>query len=234
MGGVYEAGAYGCPMTDDADAETRRAGTGYFIATENRGPAILLLHSWWGLTPWVRARADAWADAGYTVLVPDLLVGARPQNSAEAELELAAADMDATAHLVRSSVDAVRSLSVQPRDPIVAVGYGMGTSWALWASVRMPRSVRAVVGHYGTQNIDFDLSRSDYQLHFAGDDEIVTEDEAAETTALLGLAGRPVELHRYEGCGHGFCEPQSSAYDEQAADLAAKRCDEFIRRHLPT
>lgn len=212
---------------------TERAGTGYFIATEHRGPAILVLHSWWGLTPWIRGRADALADAGYSVLVPDLFAGARPQTSAEAEVVLGEADMNRTADLVLSSVHAIRSFSVEPRDPIAAVGYGMGASWALWLSARLSDSVRAVVAHYGTQNVDFERSQAEYQLHYADDDEVVSADEVAETRSLLGLAGRPVEVHTYEGCQHGFCEPESASYDEKASDTARMRADEFVARHFP-
>lgn len=213
---------------------TQRAGTGYFIATEHKGPAILILHSWWGLTPWMRERADGLADAGYSVLVPDLLAGARPQTSAEAEMVLGEADMDRSADLVLSSVHAIRSFSAEPRDPIAAVGYGMGASWALWLSARLADSVRVVVGHYGTQNVDFDRAQAHYQLHYAADDEVVSQDEVAETRALLGLAGRPVEMHDYAGCQHGFCEPESAAYDENASASARRRADEFVARHFPT
>jgi carboxymethylenebutenolidase len=211
---------------------TRRAGTAYFIAPEGRGPGVLLLHSWWGLTPWVRERADALADAGYSVLVPDLFAGARPETSAEAEVVLGEADMDRTADLVRSSVHHIRAYAVDPVQPVATIGFGMGASWAMWLSARTPDAVRSVIGFYGTQNIDFEASRAEYQLHFAGDDEIVTDDEVAETRALLGLAGRPVELFTYEGLRHGFMEPQSDTYDAEAATLAWERAQEFLAAQM--
>lgn len=204
------------------------AGSGYFIATENKGAAILLLHSWWGLTPWVRERADALADAGCSVLVPDLLSGALPETSAEAEVLLADADMNRMADLVLSSVNAIRSLAAKPRDPAAILGWGMGASWALWASARLGESVDAVVAYYGTTDVDFDDSRSAYQLHLAGDDEIVSNDEIAHTRALLGLAGRTVDVHTYDGAHHGFAEPVGESYDEAAAEIAWQRTSDFI------
>jgi carboxymethylenebutenolidase len=211
-----------------------RAGTAYFIAPPARGPAVLLLHSWWGLNPWVREQADHLADAGYSVLVPDLLVGARPETSAEAEVVLGAADMDTMADLVRSSVHHIRSYSAEPEAPIAVVGFAMGASLAMWLSARLPDAVRSVVGFYGTQNVDFEASRADYQLHFAADDEVVSDDEVAETCALLGLAGRPVEVFTYDNARHGFVEPHSGSYDEHAAELAWDRAVAFLAARHPT
>jgi carboxymethylenebutenolidase len=212
----------------------RRAGTGYYVEPPSGpGPGVLLLHSWWGLTDWFRGRADALADGGYSVLVPDLLRGARPETSAEAEIVLGAADMDAMADLVLSSVHALRTYSSDSREPIGTVGFAMGASWAMWLSARLPESIRAVVGFYGTQNIDFDASVADYQLHYALADEVVTADEVAETRALLGLAGRPVELFEYEGARHCFMEPDAGTYDADAAAVAWDRALAFLGSHLP-
>jgi carboxymethylenebutenolidase len=194
---------------------------------------VLLLHSWWGLTEEMRRVADALAEEGYSVLVPDLLPGAHPETSAEAEVVLGAADMDTAAALVVSSVRALRSYAREPRDPVVAIGWAMGASWALWLSARLPDSVAAVVGLCGTQNVDFEASQAHYQLHFAADDEVVTVDEVAETRALLGLAGRPVEVFTYPGVRHGFTEPASGAYDDEAAALAWDRVRTFLATHAP-
>ncbi len=51
------------------------AGSGYLIkpldAANRRG--VLVLHSWWGLTPFFRRLCDRLAEVGYVALAPDLL-----------------------------------------------------------------------------------------------------------------------------------------------------------------
>ena len=71
----------------------------YFVGPETVGPGVLVLPSWWGADSTIRRRADALADEGFTVLVPDLNFGARPTTEDQAEDLLAEADPDRLATL---------------------------------------------------------------------------------------------------------------------------------------
>ena len=54
---------------------TDSAGAGYLVKPTgmpaHRG--VLVLHSWWGLTPFFRQLCDRLAEAGFVALAPDLL-----------------------------------------------------------------------------------------------------------------------------------------------------------------
>jgi carboxymethylenebutenolidase len=212
-----------------------RAGTAHLVRPENdggTGPGVLLLHSWWGLTSFVKAQCEQLADAGFVALAPDILGGARPETAAEAEFELGVSDPNETAALVLSSIVALRSQTADPDAAIAVVGYSMGASWALWAATRQPESVRAVVAYYGTQNIDFELLRAPVLGHFADDDEIVSIDELIEMQSHLLLLEKSVEVHRYEGCHHFFAEPSpEETLEPAAAELAWGRTIEFLHHH---
>ena len=144
------------------------AGHAYLVVPDDGpGHGVLVLHSWWGLTPAVKEVVEALADAGYTALAPDLLDGARPADGNEARDVLAASDPNETAALVLSSIVALRAHSADPDGPVAVVGFSMGASWALWAATRQPDSVDAVVAYYGVQNIDFDALSAPVLGHFA-------------------------------------------------------------------
>jgi carboxymethylenebutenolidase len=211
-----------------------RAGSAYLVASEQgSGPGVLVLHSWWGLTPWVKQSCDRLADAGFVVLAPDLCEGRLPETAAEAELELAESDPNVTAALILSSVVALRSQTDDPDGPIAVVGYSMGGSWALWLATRQPDSVRAVVVYYGSQDIDFDDLTAPVLGHFATDDHLVPRDQATEMYAHLKLVGGDVEFRHYEGTHHWFAEaghPEDAVYDPDAAELAWERTLEFLQR----
>lgn len=199
----------------------------YFVQPEaGRGPGVLLLHSLWGLTSSVKELADGLADRGYTVLAPDINFGELPQTEKEGIDRLGEADPDRLASLVLSSVSLLADKSAE--GPIGVVGFGMGGSLGLWASVRLADLVGAVVSFYGTQQIDFAGSRSSYLIHFAEEDEYITDDEAVFMEATLGLEALPVEVITYPGTRHGFCEPDSESYDPEAFDLAWQRTLEFL------
>jgi carboxymethylenebutenolidase len=126
----------------------------YFVQPEaGRGPGVLLLHSLWGLTSSVKGLADGLADRGYTVLAPDINLGELPETEKEGIDRLVEADPDRLASLVLSSVNLLADKSAE--GPIGVVGFGMGGSLGLWASVRLADLIGAVVSFYGTQQIDF-------------------------------------------------------------------------------
>jgi carboxymethylenebutenolidase len=207
------------------------AGTAYLVHPEGgTGPGVLLLHSWWGLTPEVKRQCDALATAGFVVLAPDLLEGRRPETSAEAEVELAESDPNRTAALLLSSVVALRSQTDDPSGPVAVLGYSMGASWAMWLATRQPDSIRAVVIYYGTQDIDFSDLRAPVLGHFASDDVFDDEDTVAYMEAQLRLAGKTVTFHRYDGTTHWFAEADRDAYAPAAAALAWDRTLAFLSR----
>ncbi|MGA8039236.1 MAG: dienelactone hydrolase family protein [Acidimicrobiia bacterium] len=203
----------------------------YFISGEG-GPGIgvLVLHSFWGLTPSVKGLADDLSDHGYTVLAPDINFGELPASQAEGLDHLGRADPNRLASLVLSSAKLLHDRSRST--PIGIVGFGMGGSLGLWASVRLADLVGAAVSYYGSQQIDFAGSKSAYLIHLADDDEYVSNDESAFMEATMRLENLLVEVDRYPGTRHGFAEPDGDTFDPGASDRAWQRTMHFLGRHL--
>lgn len=203
----------------------------YFIQSEKgRGPGVLVLHSLWGLTPSVKRLCDELADHGFTVLAPDINLGELPETEEEGIDRLGEANPDRLASLVLSSTRLLADQSTE--GPIGIVGFGMGGSLGLWASVRLADLVSAVVSFYGTQQIDFAGSESSYLIHFAEKDEYISEDEAVFMEATMGLEALPVEVITYESTEHGFCEPEGETFDPDAFKQAWVRTIEFLESQL--
>jgi len=194
------------------------------------GPGVLVLHSWWGLTDSVKDRCNQLADAGFTVVAPDLFDGEVARDDAHGEQLLLEADPNRLVIGVQSTADALARMPATYKGRIMVVGFSMGASLGLWFSERFPDQVSAVVGFYGTQSIDFRQTMSAYQLHLAEGDPMIDTEELALMEASFGLAGRPVEVHTYTGVSHHFAEPGTAGYDVAAADLAWERTIEFLRR----
>jgi carboxymethylenebutenolidase len=214
--------------------DQRRAGTGYLALPDgDRGPGVLVLHAWWGLTPAVRALCDRLAEEGFVALAPDLF-GGEVADTAEAGQELLAqADADEMAHLTRSSLSTLRQLPATPDDaPVGVLGLSMGGSLALWLAARTADAVAATVSFYGGQEIDMADATSAFLGHYADDDPYVDDDGLALLEAELHLDGLPVEFHRYPGTTHWFFEDDRPEHDPEAAALAWQRTLAFLRAHL--
>lgn len=213
---------------------SRRAGSGYLVLPEGpaSGPGVLVLHAWWGLTPFFKQVCDRLADEGFVALAPDLLDGQTPDDPAEAEAILAAADMDATVHLVRSSLFTLRGLPATPDAPVGVLGFSMGASWALYLASRVPTLVAATVTFYGTQNVDMAPATSAFLGHYAERDNYVEDDELTLLEAELRLLDKNVTFHRYPDTDHWFFESDRPAYHEESASLAWNRTITFLHDHL--
>lgn len=210
----------------------QRAGEAFLVSPPGGGdgPGVLVLHSWWGLTHWVRDFCRRVAAEGYTVLAPDLFDGVQPVTAAEGEAVLASADPDELSGLVMSSAHTLRVLSADPTEPIAVIGFSMGASLALWLSARLPTAVNAAVAFYGAQTIDFDQATASYLGHYAENDHIVSEEDRVVTESFIRLGGRSTEFHLYPGTRHWFFE-EGDTFHAEAAQLAWDRTIDFLAVH---
>lgn len=208
-------------------------GSGYFVEpVGGAGPAVLLLHSGWGLTDDIRAKARELAQAGFSVLAPDLCDGEVADSPDQAHELLLAADMNVTASLVQSALRLVRAAAADPLAPAGIVGYSSGASWGLWLSERLADQCTAVVGFYGTQSISFSDSLSSYLLHFAADDELVTDDEVALLGLNLQMSGQPFRFEQHADVSHGFAESPNPAFSAGVEAIAWRQTLEFLATEL--
>jgi carboxymethylenebutenolidase len=203
----------------------------YFISGDpGPGPGVLILHSFWGLTPSVKSLCGDLADHGFTVLAPDINFGELPGSQQEALDHLGKADPNRLASLVLSSAKLLHDKSSD--GPIGIVGFGMGGSLALWASVRLAGMVGAAISFYGSQQIDFAGANAAYRIHLADEDEYVSDDEAAFMEATMRLEDLDVEVAEYPGTRHGFAEPDGDTFDPDAFDRAWASTIEFLDQRL--
>jgi dienelactone hydrolase len=211
------------PVAYDADVSEQA----YFVSPpEGPGRGVLVLTSWWGLTSFFRRFADRLSDEGYTVLVPDITFGETFDDPVEARDHLAAADPDRLAALTLQSARLLHDKTGSR--PISVVGFSMGASLGLWASVRLPDTIDRVAAFYGAQTIDFDGATSRYQLHMVADDPMVHSDESVFMEATMGLVGLEVESYLYPDVGHWFFEEGSEGFDREAASAAWERLRRFL------
>lgn len=220
---------------DPSPSRVSPAGSAYVVAPPGgSGPGVLVLHAWWGLTPFFRDVCDRLADEGFVALAPDLHGDDRTAETPdEAEALLASTDPNATSQLVVASASTLRSMPATPDHPIGVLGFSMGASWGLWLSSRQPDLVDAVTVFYGSQNVDFAAARAAYLGHFAEHDEFVSDDEQAELHAHLRLVDLDVSFHHYPGTTHWFFEhDRPAAFSPDAAELAWQRTIAFFHQRL--
>lgn len=194
--------------------------------------AVVLLHSWWGLTAHFQRLSRRLAEAGFTAVAVDLYGGESTEDPVRARMLRVGLTNQAA---MTAGATAVRHASgIAGGRPVAVLGFSMGAELALRLAAAHPAEVGAVVAFYGACVPDAlaDL-RAAVQLHVATDDEFATPDEIGELVARLVALDKRVELYSYPGTQHGFfnaAHPES--YHTAAAAAAWTATCAFLARML--
>jgi carboxymethylenebutenolidase len=204
------------------------------------GPGLLLLQEIFGVNQTMRAQADQLAEAGYTVVVPDLFWRLEPG----VELDYSPEGWQKAFELYgrfdegKAVEDIAAALEVLRRHPacegkVGAIGYCLGGKLAFLTGCRT--DVDCSVCYYGV-GIDRNLDeigniRRPMVMHIAELDRFVPPEAVARIKAAA--AGRPnIEIYEYPGVDHAFARVGGDHYDEPSAKLANSRSLAFLRRQL--
>lgn len=210
-----------------------RESQAYYAAPPAGGPGVIVLHAWWGLTPVFKRLCARLAGQGYTALAPDLYGGVTAATIDEAQQAMDDSDGKAMRAAALGAVSEIRKLPGASAGLLGAVGFSMGSAWAMLLTEAFPDDLAAAVLFYGSDRIDFARARAAYQCHFAEVDEWEPEDGVNQMREAMLAAGREVDFHLYPGAGHWFFEDdRPAAYNPVAAALAWERTIAFLDARL--
>lgn len=193
---------------------------------DTRGPAVVLIHEWWGVNQQIQTVAQRWAEAGFVTLVPDLFHGKTAANAEEAGALMKALDFGKAVQEIAGAVVFLKGHD-RTTSQVAVTGYCMGGALALASAVNI-RGLSAVVPFYGLPG-DLDWTQIDapIQAHFATQDEWAT---VAGAEAIKAAVKVPMELFVYDA-QHAFCnDRRPEVYDEAAASKAWERTVSFVRQ----
>ncbi|MDP2481586.1 MAG: dienelactone hydrolase family protein, partial [Candidatus Palauibacterales bacterium] len=212
-----------------------RALTG-FLATPRdgnaTGPAILVIHEWWGLNDNIRAMARRLAGEGYTALAVDLY-GGRVAETADQAMELVRA-VDETAAKANLRA-AYRYLVGRGAGRIGVIGWCFGGGWSLQTALLFPDGLDAAVIYYGhlvTDPAKLAGLGVPIEGHFGAEDSSIPVKEVRRFGEILDSLGVAEHMYVYEGAGHAFANPSGTRYVKAAADTAWTRTLAFLAGHL--
>ena len=206
----------------------RPAGT-----TDNKLPAVLVIHENRGLNPHIEDIARRLALEKFMAFAPDALfpLGGYPGDEDKArelfpKLDRARMQEDfvAAAHFLKARADSSGRVGV--------VGFCFGGGMANFLATRVP-DLAAVVPFYGGQANTDDVPKikTPLLIHYAANDERINAGWPAYEAALKAN-NVPYTMHMYPGTQHGFHNDTTPRYDEAAARLAWQRTIDFFKKHL--
>lgn len=213
------------------------------MATHVAGPAlgsapvVLLLPAIFGVTKGIEEFGQRIAQNGYTVVAPDMF-----WRTAPGPLGYEGADRDKAQERYRAfdaeggseDVGALITWAKQNgASKVGVVGLCFGGRYALLACTR--HSADAGVSYHGTyleRHLDeFAAVRAPLSLHF-GESDPHTPISEVERMRQAARDNPRIEIHTYEGAGHGFMQHDRPSYHAAAAELAFERGMRTLRAAL--
>jgi len=211
---------------------------GYLALPESgRGPGVIVIQEWWGLTDHIVDIANRLAREGFVVLAPDLFGGRTTHDSDEAgrlmsELPAAKAATD-----LAGAVDFLLGHEAVTSTKVGAVGFCMGGGFVLMLAAQQGDRIAAAVPFYGVgQGVPDEYSgvRAAVQGHYGENDDFYPAAEARKQEEQIRReSGAEVEFFYYPA-GHAFHNDENllGTFDPEAAQLAWQRTVDFLHEKL--
>ncbi|MEC8827180.1 MAG: dienelactone hydrolase family protein [Actinomycetota bacterium] len=196
--------------------------------------AIIVVQEIFGVNDHIRGVADGYAREGYVAIAPALFD--RVRDGVELDYDEAGIDVgrkiafeDVTMDQVMIDVEAACD-EVSAAGKIGIVGYCWGGSICYVAAARLSNKISAASGYYGGQIMPHieEQPTAPLVLHFGAEDAGIP----LENVRTIDERWPEIDVHIYDGAGHGFnCDARGS-YDANSAALALERTLTHFAQHL--
>ncbi len=215
-----------------ANGTTLRGHFAYDANLEGERPGVIVVHEWWGLNDYIRARAQQLAELGFSALAIDMYGEGRTADTpddAGALMNGILNDMSTGTRRLQAALDTLRDHATVDGSRIAAIGYCFGGAMVLhMARTGMP--LKAVVSFHGAlgsfhKPAPGEVKAKVLVCHGAAD-EFVAQADIDNFKAEMEAAGVDDEFVAYEGALHGFTSREADrngkkyglplAYDKQA------------------
>ena len=212
--------------------------SGYLALPAGAGkhPALVVVHEWWGLNDWVRAKADRFSRDGYVVLALDLYRGktAGPNPDLAHQL-MRGMPEDRALRDLKAAFDYLASRDDVDPSRIGSIGWCMGGGYSLALAIEEPKLAACVVDYGRLVTDPATIARIQAPLlgNFGAEDQGIPPASVEAFEKQAKAAGKSVDFKIYAGAGHGFASnPDPKVYKPSAARDADARADAFLAKYL--
>jgi carboxymethylenebutenolidase len=206
------------------------------LPPSGRGPGLVVIQEWWGLTSHIADLTDRFAAEGFVSLAPDLYGGATTHDADEAGQLMQELPVERATKDLAGAVDFLLARDDVQGDRVGLVGFCMGGAFVLNLAVQEGGKVAAAVPFYPVGPVPEDYAglQASVLAHFGAEDAFVpisAADELAEK--IESGTGQAPEIEKYPA-GHAFLNDENllGTYDADQAGRAWERTVAFLRAHL--
>lgn len=227
-----------------ADSIALDIPTDLLLPGSGTGPGIVLFQEIFGVTDYIRSRAQELADLGYVVLVPhfyghlgDPVIEEGGDGLPQAMGMLDKLDWERAVSDGVAAVDALRS-HVAVTGPVGVLGFCFGGGLAYNVAAVTDSKPDALVSYYGSALptlLELAPDVTSPSLHHFGDhDDYIPIDTVREIEAAVTDGHDEVTFVLHPGAGHAFDNPSPMFHHEGASQEAWAKTVAWLAAELPT
>ncbi len=192
-----------------------------YPATNEKRPGVLVVHEWWGLNDYVRARARKLAELGYVAFAVDMYGDGKVTDHPEQAKEFMMAtlsNMDDAQKRFEAAQALLASDARVDGSKLAAIGYCFGGATVLHMA-RAGDDLKLVASFHGSLGTQKPMQKGVFNgkifvAHGAAD-LLVPAEQVAAFKQEMEAASTPYELVEYAGAKHGFTNPEASALGQK-------------------
>lgn len=227
----------GLPAVAAPEAETLTTAGGTPFTAHVAGPrdaerAVVLVHDWFGVTPFYLDAVERLALQGHRVVAVDLYDGRHASTHDEAGALLKSTDAGRAGQIIDAAIGSLRD----QRRRLGIMSFSAGASYALPAALRHDEINATVIWYGDTANDPGKLADLAGPLLFVvGSRDGPAADRAAALSKASDAAGSAAEIYIYPGAAHAFAQPlfnQGQTFDPVATESSWRLTEDFLQRHL--
>jgi carboxymethylenebutenolidase len=204
-------------------------------STPGKHPALILIHEWWGLMPWVKEQARKFAAAGYVALAVDLYRGKTTEDPKVARQMATTLPPDRAMRDLEAAFNYLASRNDVETSKIGAVGWCFGGGWALRLAIHEPRLAACAI-NYGELTTDpaaIDAIRCPVLGIFGAEDQVISPAKVRAFEVAMKKAEKSFDVKIYAGAGHAFeTSTDKDRFRPKASADAWARMIAFFHRTL--
>lgn len=208
------------------------------VTGQQKLPAVVMIHEWWGLNDNIKEMADELAGEGYVVLGADLYngeVATDPNRARELSSSVRENPQQAITNL-QSAVQYLASLPNVDSSRIAALGWCFGGGQSLQLALNSEQHpLAATVIYYGNLvNDTSELSKIKWPVLgiFGDQDNSIPVDSVRAFERGLNETGVTNEIYIYPGVGHAFANPSGDNYAPQETADAWQKTLTFLDKYV--
>lgn len=209
------------------------------LPPEKKGPGLIVIQEWWGLTDHIANMTDRFASEGFVSLAPDLYGGPTTHDSSEANEMMQNLPVEVGVKRLKGAIDFLLSQDSVTSKTIGVVGFCMGGGFAILLSNEAGSQVGATVAFYGlfTSPTPPPLHgiKSPILGHFGDQDSYASVEKAKDIQQqIMDQSGIRMDLQIYPGAGHAFMNDENllGTYDPALSKIAWEKTINFLKENI--